>query len=285
MDDCITDYLHEIGEILLLSKEEERKLGLAVQRGLAEKKRKYPRLSVLRAARAARDKLIEHNLRLVVNVAKRYSSSSLGMGTLIGEGNIGLIRAAERFNPNKGAFSTVATWWIRQAITRAIMDHEGTIRMPVYMHTRIRQINRAYTLLPGNTTDEDVAHHLGLSVEEVRFAGGARIGVSSLDRASVHHGDDRDRILAAFVPDEQAEDPFELAAKSEVQQGVAKVLAGLEDRDRQIILMRQGIGYDRVYTLEEIGEQFDISRERVRQLEAKTMKRLREDARLIALAS
>lgn len=288
MDEAFQAYLRQIGEIPLLDTARERALGLTIQLGLKEQQKARPRKHVLAAARAARDELVCRNLRLVVSVAKRYTGKSLTPEELVQEGNIGLIRAAESFNPDIARFSTHATWWIRQAVSRALEDHDDMIRKPVYIHTAQHKIKRAEIQLGGSPTDDAIAAHAGLTLGEIALTRRAHMQVISLDKTVYvnKHGDER--TLRDVIADEEAEDPYEAYELTDLQQTFARVLSQLGKREREIIMMRHGFPpYDHDHPLEEIGKKLDtqITRERVRQIEAKIMRLLRADAQVQRLAS
>lgn len=266
-DDSVRLYLREIGKIPLLSLEEEAELADRIVKG--DKK--------------AKDKMIESNMRLVVSIAKRYCGRGLDFLDLIQEGNTGLIRAAEKFDPNKGfKFSTYATWWIRQAITRAIADQARTIRIPVHMVETINKVLRTTrkltTELNHEPTNEEIAEALGLEPEKIEYVMRIKQDIASLD-ASIGRsdGDDEDSVLGDFVEDEERDSPEDSAANQILKEQLSEIIATLTDREQKIIRLRFGIGGGRPHTLEEVGNEFDVTRERIRQIEAKALSKLRKN--------
>jgi len=258
--DSLRLYLRSIGRVPLLSAEEEVCLAKRIERG----------------DMAAKQHMIEANLRLVVSIAKGYLGRGMNFLDLIQEGSLGLIRAVEKFDYRRGyKFSTYATWWIRQAVTRAIADKGRTIRIPVHMVDRLNKVvyaERALIQQLGrDPSPAEIAAELECSAQEVReMLRMAQLPVS-LEKPV---GDEEDSELADFVQDATAESPFEVASKALRRQSVARVLASLPRREREVLEMRYGITGERVRTLDEVGRAFNITRERVRQIESRTLKKL-----------
>lgn len=264
-DDSVRLYLREIGKIPLLSAEEELELAHRVVAG--EKK--------------AKDKMAEANMRLVVSIAKRYSGRGLDFLDLIQEGNTGLLRAVEKFDPDKGfKFSTYATWWIRQAITRAIADQARTIRIPVHMVETINRLLRTQRRmtqeLNREPTIEELAKELEMEPEKVEYVMKIKQDISSLDAGVGRDGDDEDSVLGDFVEDEEGVTPEESATRQLLKEQVQAVLATLSDREQKILKMRFGLDNGKSHTLEEVGQEFAVTRERIRQIEAKALAKLRK---------
>lgn len=265
-DDSVRLYLREIGKIPLLSAEEELELA---QRVVAGDKR-------------AKDKMAEANMRLVVSIAKRYSGRGLDFLDLIQEGNTGLLRAVEKFDPDKGfKFSTYATWWIRQAITRAIADQARTIRIPVHMVETINKLLRTQRRmtqeLNREPTIEELAKELEMEPEKVEYVIKIKQDIHSLDAGVGRDGDDdSESVLGDFIEDEDATSPEESAAGQLLKEQVAGVLSALTEREQKIIKMRFGLDDGKNHTLEEVGQEFSVTRERIRQIEAKALAKLRK---------
>ena len=264
-DDSVRLYLREIGKIPLLSNEEETELAKKIVEG--DKK--------------AKDKMVEANMRLVVSIAKRYSGRGLDFLDLIQEGNTGLLRAVEKFDPEKGfKFSTYATWWIRQAITRAIADQARTIRIPVHMVETINKVLRTTrkltTELNREPTIEEIAKELDMEVDKVEYVMRIKQDIASLDASVGRDGDDEDSVLGDFVEDEERASPEDSAANQILKEQLASIISTLSDREQKIIKMRFGIGGERPHTLEEVGYEFSVTRERIRQIEAKALSKLRK---------
>lgn len=264
-DDSVRLYLREIGKIPLLSAEEE--LALA-QKVVAGDKR-------------AKDKMAEANMRLVVSIAKRYSGRGLDFLDLIQEGNTGLLRAVEKFDPDKGfKFSTYATWWIRQAITRAIADQARTIRIPVHMVETINKLLRTQRRmtqeLNREPTIEELAKELEMEPEKVEYVMKIKQDITSLDAGVGRDGDDEDSVLRDFIEDEDSATPEESAASQLLKEQVQAILSTLSDREQKIIKMRFGLENGKSHTLEEVGQEFAVTRERIRQIEAKALAKLRK---------
>lgn len=264
-DDSVRLYLREIGKIPLLTAEEEADLAKRVVEG--DKK--------------AKDKMVEANMRLVVSIAKRYSGRGLDFLDLIQEGNTGLLRAVEKFDPDKGfKFSTYATWWIRQAITRAIADQARTIRIPVHMVETINKVLRTTrkltTDLNREPTTEEIAKELDMEIDKVEYVMRIKQDIASLDASVGRDGDDEDSVLGDFVEDEERISPEDSAANQILKEQLASIISTLSDREQKIIKMRFGIGGERPHTLEEVGYEFSVTRERIRQIEAKALSKLRK---------
>lgn len=264
-DDSVRLHLREIGKIPLLTAEEE--LDLA-QRVVAGDKR-------------AKDKMAEANMRLVVSIAKRYSGRGLDFLDLIQEGHTGLLRAVEKFDPDKGfKFSTYATWWIRQAITRAIADQARTIRIPVHMVETINKLLRTQRRmtqeLNREPTIEELAKELEMEPEKVEYVIKIKQDISSLDAGVGRDGEDEDSVLGDFIEDEDSATPEESAANQLLKEQVQAVLGTLSEREQKIIKMRFGLENGKSHTLEEVGQEFAVTRERIRQIEAKALAKLRK---------
>ena len=264
-DDSVRLYLREIGKIPLLSTEEELELAKRVVEG--DKK--------------AKDKMAEANMRLVVSIAKRYSGRGLDFLDLIQEGNTGLLRAVEKFDPDKGfKFSTYATWWIRQAITRAIADQARTIRIPVHMVETINKLLRTQRRmtheLNREPTIEELAKELEMEPEKVEYVIKIKQDITSLDAGVGRDGDDEDSVLGDFIEDEDGATPEESATNQLLKEQVQTILSTLSDREQKIVKMRFGLDNGKSHTLEEVGQEFAVTRERIRQIEAKALAKLRK---------
>lgn len=264
-DDSVRLYLREIGKIPLLNSEEE--LALA-QRVVAGDKK-------------AKDKMAEANMRLVVSIAKRYSGRGLDFLDLIQEGNTGLLRAVEKFDPDKGfKFSTYATWWIRQAITRAIADQARTIRIPVHMVETINKLLRTQRRmtqeLNREPTIEELAKELEMEPDKVEYVIKIKQDITSLDAGVGRDGEDEDSVLGDFIEDEDGASPEESATSQLLKEQVQAILSTLSDREQKIVKMRFGLENGKSHTLEEVGQEFAVTRERIRQIEAKALAKLRK---------
>ena len=265
INDPVKMYLKEIGRVPLLSTEEEVEL--------AKK--------ILDGDTAARQRLTEANLRLVVSIAKRYVGRGMHFLDLIQEGNVGLIKAVEKFDYTKGfKFSTYATWWIRQAITRAIADQARTIRVPVHMVETINKLKKVQSqLLHENgrePTEDQIAKEMGLSVSRVREI--IRVAQEPVSMETPI-GPEEDSRLMDFIRDEDALAPDDAALKTITNEDIDKVLKTLSPREEDVIRLRFGLYDGRCHTLEEVGERFEVTRERIRQIEAKALRKLRHPVR------
>ncbi len=264
-DDPVRMYFKEIGRVPLLTADEERELAIRIEQGDEE----------------AKKKLCESNLRLVVSIARRYLNRGLSFLDLIQEGNLGLLKAVEKFDYTKGyKFSTYATWWIRQAITRSIADQARTIRIPVHM---VETINRLIRIsrqlrqeLGREPTSEEIAQEMGISVEKVR-----EIKKISQDPVSLETpiGEEEDSHLVDFIPDEDIPSPVDAAAYSMLKKQLREVLDTLSEREKKVLILRFGLDDGRPRTLEEVGREFNVTRERIRQIEAKALRKLRHPSR------
>jgi RNA polymerase sigma factor rpoD len=264
-DDSVRLYLREIGKIPLLSSDEEMELARRIIEG--DKK--------------AKDKMAEANMRLVVSIAKRYSGRGLDFLDLIQEGNTGLLRAVEKFDPDKGfKFSTYATWWIRQAITRAIADQARTIRIPVHMVETINKLLRTQRRmtqeLNREPTIEELSKELDMEPEKIEYVMKIKQDISSLDAGVGRDGDEEDSVLGDFIEDEDTVSPEESATNQLLKEQVNDVLSSLSDREQKIVRMRFGLDNGKSHTLEEVGQEFAVTRERIRQIEAKALAKLRK---------
>ncbi len=265
VDDPVRMYLKEIGKVPLLSAEEEIELAKRIEQGDEE----------------AKNKLCEANLRLVVSIAKRFVGRGMLFLDLIQEGNLGLIKAVDKFDYRKGfKFSTYATWWIRQAITRSIADQARTIRIPVHMVETInklirvsRQLLQTYGREP---LPEEIAKEMGISVEKVREIQKIAQEPVSLETPI---GEEEDSHLGDFIPDDDVPAPAEAAAYSMLKEQLMEVLDTLTEREQKVLKLRFGLEDGRSRTLEEVGKEFDVTRERIRQIEAKALRKLRHPSR------
>ncbi len=262
-DDSVRLYLREIGKIPLLSSDQELALAQRVVQG----------------DRVAKDQMAEANMRLVVSIAKRYVGRGLDLLDLIQEGNTGLLRAVEKFDPDKGfKFSTYATWWIRQAITRAIADQARTIRIPVHMFETINKLLRTQRRLTQELnrepSNEEIAKAMELEVDKVEHIMKIKQDITSLD-ASIRD-DEEDSVLSDFIEDEDTISPEESATGQLLKEQVKDMLSALTDREQKIIKLRFGLEDGKSHTLEEVGQEFSVTRERIRQIEAKALAKLRK---------
>ena len=265
IDDPVKVYLKEIGRVPLLSAEEEVELAIRMSEGDV----------------AAKKRLSEANLRLVVSIAKRYVGRGMQFLDLIQEGNLGLIKAVEKFDHTKGfKFSTYATWWIRQAITRAIADQARTIRIPVHMVETINKVKKVNSqLLHENghePTNEQIAEKLEMPVEKVREIMRVAQEPVSLETPI---GEEEDSHLGDFIPDEDAPAPSDVASHTMLKEQLAEVLSTLTPREEKVLRLRFGLEDGRSRTLEEVGKEFNVTRERIRQIEAKALRKLRHPSR------
>ncbi|MDD3765662.1 MAG: RNA polymerase sigma factor RpoD [Eubacteriales bacterium] len=265
LDDPVRMYLKEIGKVPLLTPEEETDLAEAMAKGDVQ----------------ARQRLAEANLRLVVSIAKRYVGRGMLFLDLIQEGNLGLIKAVEKFDYQKGyKFSTYATWWIRQAITRAIADQARTIRIPVHMVETINKLIRVSRQLlqelGRDPTPEEIAKEMGMSLEKVREIQKIAQEPVSLETPI---GEEDDSHLGDFIPDDDAPAPAEAASFSLLKEQLVDVLSSLTPREEKVLRLRFGLDDGRARTLEEVGKEFQVTRERIRQIEAKALRKLRHPSR------
>jgi len=265
IDDPVRMYLKEIGKVNLLTTEEEIELATKMAQGDSEAKRQ----------------MAEANLRLVVSIAKRYVGRGMLFLDLIQEGNLGLIKAVEKFDYTKGyKFSTYATWWIRQAITRAIADQARTIRIPVHMVETINKVMRISRQLlqelGHDPTPEEIAEDMGMPVEKVREILKIAQEPVSLETPI---GEEEDSHLGDFIPDEDASEPAEAASFTLLKEQLSGVLGTLTQREEKVLRLRFGIEDGRTRTLEEVGRVFNVTRERIRQIEAKALRKLRHPSR------
>ena len=261
VSDPIHMYLKEIGQVPLLSPEQEVDLARRVAEGDED----------------AKKQLEEANLRLVVSIAKHYTGHDMSLMDLIQEGNLGLIRAVEKYDYRKGfRFSTYATWWIRQSITRAIADQGRTIRIPVHMVENINKVNRAsrdlMQELGRDATPEEIAHRIHMTPDRVR-----EIQKISREPVSMETpvGDEEDSSLGDFIRDDTTPVPADEAARVMLKEQIRHILTDLSDREQQVLHLRYGLDDDRPRTLEEVGRQLNVTRERIRQIEAKALRKLK----------
>ena len=265
-DDSVRMYLREIGKIPLLSIEEENELAKKAMEG----------------NQRAKDKMAEANMRLVVSIAKRYSGRGLELLDLIQEGNTGLLRAVDKFDPSKGfKFSTYATWWIRQAITRAIADQARTIRIPVHMVETINKLMRTQRRLTQELnrepTNKELAKEMDMDVEKIEYIQKIKQDITSLDAGVGRDGEEgEESTLGDFIEDEDTASPEESATVQLLKEQVREILSTLSDRERKILEMRFGLNGTKSHTLEEVGLEFAVTRERIRQIEAKALMKLKK---------
>ncbi|MBO4687871.1 MAG: RNA polymerase sigma factor RpoD [Clostridiales bacterium] len=265
MDDPVRMYLKEIGKVPLLTAEQEQDLAQRMLDGDED----------------AKKELIEANLRLVVSIAKRYLGRGMQFLDLIQEGNLGLIKAVDKFDHSKGfKFSTYATWWIRQAITRAIADQARTIRIPVHMVETINRLVREQRSLiqelGREPTVEEIAERMGMSVEKVREIQKISQEPVSLEKPI---GEEEDSHLGDFIPDDDAMSPADQVAYTLLKEQLLDAMKGLTAREEKVLRLRFGLDDGRQRTLEEVGKEFNVTRERIRQIEAKALRKLRHPSR------
>ena len=265
MDDPVRMYLKEIGKVPLLTAEQEQDLAQRMLEGDED----------------AKSQLIEANLRLVVSIAKRYLGRGMQFLDLIQEGNLGLIKAVDKFDHSKGfKFSTYATWWIRQAITRAIADQARTIRIPVHMVETINRLVREQRALiqelGREPTVEEIAERMNLSVEKVREIQKISQEPVSLEKPI---GEEEDSHLGDFIPDDDAMSPADQVAYTLLKEQLLDAMKGLTAREEKVLRLRFGLDDGRQRTLEEVGKEFNVTRERIRQIEAKALRKLRHPSR------
>lgn len=269
VNDSTRFYLKEISKIPLLSFEEEKALALRIANGDKE----------------AEDIMVQHNLRLVVSIAKKYTGCGLSLLDLIQEGNTGLIEAARKYDVNKGfRFSTYATWWVRQKIGRALSDQSRSIRIPAHIAelvSRIKKVTGTLVQKLGRTpTEEELAAVLGVEVDKIKVALDMSQAVSSLD---VPVGDDEETTVGDLQADKSAQNPMTNLITEANRQVIESVLATLNEREANVLRLRFGFDTDHAYTLEEIGEVLGVTRERVRQIEVKALRKMRHPARMTVL--
>ena len=265
IDDPVKVYLKEIGRVPLLTSEEEIELAIRISENDEEAKRR----------------LSEANLRLVVSIAKRYVGRGMQFLDLIQEGNLGLIKAVDKFDYTKGfKFSTYATWWIRQAITRAIADQARTIRIPVHMVETINKVKKTNSMLlhenGRDPTAEEIAERLDMPVEKVREILRVAQEPVSLETPI---GEEEDSHLGDFIPDDEAQAPVDAASMALMREQLAEVLKTLTPREARVLSLRYGLEDGNPKTLEEVGKEFNVTRERIRQIEAKALRKLRHPSR------
>jgi RNA polymerase primary sigma factor len=286
LDDPVRMYLKEIGRVPLLSMDDERRLAMSIEAGEKEAlKNGTADNHVVLDGEESKRKLTEANLRLVVSIAKKYVGRGMLFLDLIQEGNLGLIRAVEKFDYRKGyKFSTYATWWIRQAITRALADQARTIRIPVHM---VETINRLIKIsrqllqeLGRDPTVEEIASEMGLTPEKVREVIKISQEPISLETPI---GEEEDSHLGDFIEDQEAVAPAEAASVMLLKEKMQDVLKNLTERERKVLVLRFGLEDGHQRTLEEVGQEFGVTRERIRQIEAKALRKLRHPSRGKAL--
>lgn len=292
VSDPVRMYLQEIGRYPLLTPQQEVELAMQVESGLRADEKLVDGIELqptekvfverqIRQADRARKRLVESNLRLVVSIAKKYVGRGLSLLDLIQEGNLGLIRAVEKFDYRRGfKFSTYATWWIRQAVTRALADQARTIRVPVHMVETINKLARAQRALMQELGREPTIAEIAaeMEIEPGKVTELRRIAQDPVS-LQTPLGHEEDSTLGDFVEDTDAEVPVEAAAFKLLQEYLGLALEGLNDREREVLIMRFGLGDGRVRTLEQVGTHFKVTRERVRQIETKALAKLRQPAR------
>ena len=271
VDDPVRMYLKEIGRVPLLTTDRERELAEVMTNEASTEEEK----------RAAKNELVESNLRLVVSIAKRYVGKGMFFLDLIQEGNLGLMKAVDKFDYSKGyKFSTYATWWIRQAITRAIADQARTIRIPVHMVETIHKVSRysrqLLQELGREATPDEIGEKMGMSADKVREI--IKIGQDPVS-LETPIGEEEDSHLGDFIPDEDTPSPSDAVARTILQEVIERELNTLTPREKLVIKLRFGLYDGRTRTLEEVGHQFNITRERIRQIEAKALRKLRHPQR------
>lgn len=290
IDDSVQLYLHEIGQVPLLTAEEERSLAMRIEQGNAARERldeeDYETWNERRSlerdvalADDARRALIQANLRLVVSVAKKYIGRSMSFMDLVQEGNIGLMRAVEKFDYHRGnRFSTYATWWIRQAVTRALAEQSRLIRLPVHLSDSIvrlrRTVHRLEQTLEREPTHEEIAKELDISLRKVKRLIEASAQPISLEQPV--KSNEREGRISEMLADDQLETPIDIVSQHMLKHELIDVLNELPERERKVLLLRYGLTDGRSRTLEEVGVAFGITRERTRQIEAEALRRLRQ---------
>ncbi len=293
VSDPVRMYLQEIGRFPLLTPQQEVELAMQMESGIRAEEKVEVALGdiptaervilerAIRLADRARKRLVEANLRLVVSIAKKYVGRGLSLLDLIQEGNLGLIRAVEKFDYRKGfKFSTYATWWIRQAVTRALADQARTIRVPVHMVETINKLARAQRTLMQELGREPTIGEIAseMEIEPDRVSELRRIAQDPVS-LETPLGEEDDSTLGDFVKDNDADVPVEAASFRLLQEYLNLALEGLNDRERQVLIMRFGLADGKVRTLEEVGAHFQVTRERIRQIETKALAKLRQPAR------
>ncbi|MFW6109926.1 MAG: RNA polymerase sigma factor RpoD [Patescibacteria group bacterium] len=266
VSDPVRMYFKEIGKVSLLTAEEEVELAKRIEKGEEE----------------ARQKLTQANLRLVVSIAKKYTGRGLSFLDLIQEGNIGLMRAVEKFDWRRGyKFSTYATWWIRQGVTRAIADQARTIRIPVHMTETMNKYKRVARELEQELGREPEPEEVAEELEDVDLEKARQIVRIRRKPASIEApvGEEKDSRLKDFLPDEETASPEEIAFTTSLRDRIREVLSSLDPRERKVLELRFGLEDGRMRTLEEVGKEFNVTRERIRQIEAKALRRLRHPSR------
>lgn len=290
--DPVKMYLQEIGRVPLLTSQDEVELAMKIEAGnrATDRLESDEALSVedgvflkreVRKGTQSRERLVEANLRLVVSIAKKYVARGMPLLDLIQEGNVGLMRAVQKFDYRRGfKFSTYATWWIRQAITRSIADQARTIRIPVHMIETINKLNRISRQMlqemGREPTPEELAERMDMPEDKIR-----KVLKISKEPISLETpiGDDEDSSLGDFIEDNTMELPMHSATSTGLREATKEVLAGLTAREAKVLRMRFGINMNTDHTLEEVGKQFDVTRERIRQIEAKALRKLRHPSR------
>jgi len=296
--DAIGMYLESVATHDLLTAEDEVRLARAIERGLAAEEelaskaeidqvRRVELVRFIRQADHAKQQFIRCNLRLVISIAKRYTGRGLDLLDLIQEGNLGLIRAVEKFDWRKGfKFSTYATWWIRQAITRGLGNHGRTIRLPVHMVDVVRTVQEAelslHEQLRRMPTISEIAEVSGLDEDKIMIALNTPGDTVSLDRPV---GDEGDAQLGDFVEDQEAEDPFAMVAESARREELVRALATLDNREKVVLVLRYGLDSQPPRTLSDVGTRLGITRERVRQIETRALGKLRHPSTFYDLES
>ena len=282
LGNALSLYLRDMGRVPRLSAKEELRLALLIQHGKREQQHaiqdgRLPNDTVMERAQDAQHRLIEANLRLVISIAKKYQNAGLALLDLIQEGNQGLMIAVEKFDPTKGyKFSTYATWWIRQCVTRAIANQARTIRLPVHMLEKINRVAkvsaRLHQQLGRKPTVEEIAQELGSSAEQIHEILKANQQPLSLE---IPIGEDNDNELGDVLEDHMLQSPVEITARAQLQDSIAHALEDLSEREREILRLRYGLLDGTSHSLAEIGERLHVSRERVRQIEGAALQKLR----------